>query len=131
VAKILLVEDQKALLNFLQIALGREGHEVTAFEDGKDALHALKNNNEAPFDLLLTDIVIPGIDGIELAEKAKKHHPEIKVMFITGFSAMAVKAEYSAEHALKDDNAKVLSKPFHLGDVVARVNTLLSKPTVH
>lgn len=130
-AKILLVEDQKALLNFLQIALGREGFEVTAFENGKDALNTLKHNKEAPFDLLLTDIIIPGIDGIELAEQAKKLCPEIKIMFITGFSAMAVKAEQSAEHTLKDDDAKVLSKPFHLGDVVDQVKTLLAKTTIH
>lgn len=130
-AKILLVEDQKALLNFLQIALGREGHKVVTFEDGKAALTALKAETEEPFDLLLTDIVIPGIDGIELAERAKKHDKNIKIMFITGFSAMAVKAEQSAEQTLKDDDTKILSKPFHLGDVVDQVNTLLAKTTIH
>lgn len=130
-AKIILVEDQAALQNFLRIALSRAGHEVTAFDNGKAAFEALKEKREKPFDLLLTDIVIPGIDGIELAERAKKRWPDLKVMFITGFSAMAVKAEHSAEHTLKDENAKILSKPFHLGDLVDQVNALLEQQTMH
>ena len=70
-----------------------------------------------PYDLLLTDIVMPGMDGLELAKKAEELHPELKILFITGFAGMAPKAEH----------AMVLPKPFHLKDLVEHVETLLDQ----
>ncbi len=74
-----------------------------------------------PFELLLTDIVMPEMDGIELARRATELDPEIKVMFITGFAAVCF--ELLDNHAPKD--ARVLSKPFHLRDLVNEVQRLL------
>ena len=76
---------------------------------------------EEPFELLLTDIVMPEMDGIELARRATEIDPELKVMFITGFAAVALNPE---NHAPKD--AKVLSKPFHLKDLVNEVERMLA-----
>ena len=76
---------------------------------------------EEPFELLLTDIVMPEMDGIELARRATEIDPEIKIMFITGFAAVALN---SNSHAPKD--AKVLSKPFHLRDLVNEVQKVLA-----
>ena len=119
-AKILLAEDDQSMMHFLIIALERAGHSIDARENGLQAIEALKEN--AGYDLLLTDIVMPGMDGIELAQKATAIQPDIKVMFITGFAAMAVKADKGNT----PDASQVLSKPFHLNDLVQQVEDLLA-----
>ena len=70
------------------------------------------------FDLLLTDIVMPEMDGIELAQHAARIDPDLRVMFITGFAAVTLKAGQEVP------KARVLSKPFHLRDLVAEVDRL-------
>ena len=117
-AQILLVEDDESLRKFLAQALVRAGHAVTDFGDGQDAHTHLKDGN---FDLLLTDIVMPGMDGIELAKRAAELNAALKIMFITGFAAVAL---HPASGAPKQ--AKVLSKPFHLREIVAEVDRMLA-----
>ena len=73
------------------------------------------------FDLLLADIVMPGMDGIELARRASELDPDIKIMFITGFAAVALNSDSEAPK-----NAKVLSKPVHLRELVSEVNKMLA-----
>ena len=73
------------------------------------------------FDLLLTDIVMPEMDGIELARRAAELDPDIKIMFITGFAAVALNSDSKAPR-----NAKVLSKPVHLRELVSEVHKLLA-----
>lgn len=120
-AKILLAEDDASMRGFLTAALIKAGHEVEARIDGLDALEALEKSQDGDFNLLLADIVMPGMDGIELAQKASDLHPSIKVMFITGFAAVAMGAR-NPQH----NHARVLSKPFHLRDLVDQVNQLLA-----
>ena len=117
-ARILLAEDDEAMRRFLSRALTRAGHEVIAVADGLDAMPLLDRNS---FELLLADIVMPGMDGIDLAKLASHHNPELKVMLITGFAAVAVEAR--SVLALR---AKVLSKPFHLRTIVEEVDRLLA-----
>ncbi|KAA5803930.1 response regulator [Alkalicaulis satelles] len=114
-ARILLAEDDDSMRDFLAKALERAGHEVDSVADGEEGLTAL---GEAPggYDLLLTDIVMPGVDGIELARRAAEIDPRLKIMFITGFAAVALNAGANAPA-----QAKVLSKPFHLRDLVNEV----------
>ncbi len=119
-AHILLAEDDSSMCRFLALALEKAGHTVVAKEDGLSALSALEEAKD-DYDLLLTDIVMPGIDGIELSQRVTKACPEIKVMFITGFAAVAMGAR-NPQH----ENTKVLSKPFHLNDLVNQVNQLLA-----
>ena len=115
--RILLAEDDESMRLFLAKALSRAGDEVTSFGTGVEAFERLK---EEPFTLLLTDIVMPEMDGIELARRAAEVDPDLKIMFITGFAAVALNAENSTP------DAKVLSKPFHLRDLVDEVDRLLA-----
>ena len=117
-ARVLLAEDDQSMREFLSRALERSGHEVTAVPDGLSALNAV---SERGYDLLIADIVMPGIDGIEVSRQANKVNADLKVLFITGFSAVAK----SARAEMGD--IKVLSKPSHLRDLVDQVNSILSQ----
>ncbi len=115
--RILLAEDDNDMRRFLVKALENAGYQVAPYDNGLSAYNRLQ---EEPFELLLTDIVMPEMDGIELARRATELDPDIKVMFITGFAAVALNPDSQAP---KD--AKVLSKPFHLRDLVSEVQKLL------
>src|SRR5919108_5160579 len=117
-ARILLAEDDDDMRRFLVKALERAGYDVADFDNGASAYERLR---EEPFSLLLTDIVMPEMDGIELARRATEIDPDLKVMFITGFAAVALNA---AQQTPKE--AKVISKPFHLKDLVNEVDRLLA-----
>lgn len=112
--KILLAEDDEVMRQHLTRALERAGYGVSAVDCGTKAYALLKAGES--FDLVLTDIVMPEMDGIELAQKASELVPDIKVMFITGFSAVTLRASQSMPQS------KVLSKPFHLRDLVLEVD---------
>ncbi len=116
-ASILLAEDDTSMRQFLTAALEKAGHRVTPCADGLHALTELEQEIKH-YDLLLADIVMPGMDGIELSQRAITLRPGLKVMFITGFTAMAVGAQ-SAPHA------RILSKPFHLSDLVRQIDDVL------
>ncbi len=116
--KILLAEDDNDMRRFLVKALENAGYAVTDFDNGLAAYRRLR---EEPYELLLTDIVMPEMDGIELARRAAELDPDIKIMFITGFAAVALNPDANAP---KD--AKVLSKPFHLRDLVNEVQKMLA-----
>jgi len=97
---------------YLARALEKHGYDVVSVDRGTDALPLLENEE---FDLLLSDIVMPEMDGIELAQRCNELSPNTKVMFITGFAAVTLKA------SREQPAAKVLSKPFHLRDLVLEV----------
>jgi two-component system cell cycle response regulator CpdR len=109
--KILLAEDDNDMRRFLAKALVNAGYDVVSYDNGAAAYQRLR---EEAFSLLLTDIVMPEMDGIELARRATALDPDLKVMFITGFAAVAPK------------DARVLSKPFHLKDLVNEVSRMLA-----
>ncbi len=117
-ATILYAEDDDAMRKFFEKALEKAGHHVVACADGDRALRALKFADGA-FDLLLTDIMMPGMDGIELAKQAEILSPGIKIMFITGFAAVAMEDSSVSEQT-------VLSKPVHLRQLVNEVDKLIA-----
>ena len=117
-AKIILAEDDGDMRRFLARALQNAGYEVISFDNGLSAYQRLR---EEPFELLLTDIVMPEMDGIELARRATELDPDIKIMFITGFAAVALNPDSKAPK-----NAKVLSKPVHLRELVNEVQKMLA-----
>lgn len=116
--RILLAEDEQAMREYLARALERSGYDVVSVDRGTEAAPLLENEH---FDLLLTDIVMPEMDGIELARHCSRVSPRTEVMFITGFSGVALRAGQSMPQA------KVLSKPFHLKDLVLEVERLFAK----
>ena len=113
--RILLAEDDQVMREYLTRALERSGYYVTAVDRGTAAMPLLQRER---FDLLLTDIVMPEMDGIELAQRAGELDADMRVMFITGFAAVTLKAGRAVP------NARVLSKPFHLRDLVLEVDRL-------
>ena len=115
--KILLAEDDNDMRRFLVKALENAGFQVSSHDNGMSAYQRLR---EEPFEMLLTDIVMPEMDGIELARRAAELDPDIKIMFITGFAAVALNADSNAPK-----NAKVLSKPVHLRELVSEVQKML------
>ncbi len=116
--KILLAEDDQSMRAYLARALERVGYSVTAVDSGSAALPLLRSDE---FDLLLTDIVMPEMDGIELAQRAAQIAPAMRVMFITGFAAVALNPDSQAPR-----DAKILSKPFHLRDLVSEVDKMMA-----
>ena len=112
--RILLVEDEAPVRTFACRALTLRGYEVYEAPEADSALDILATPG-VEIDLIISDVVMPGLDGIELARRAAKEQPGIKVMFITGFAAVSLRASREQPHA------KVLSKPFHLRDLVLEV----------
>ncbi|WP_417611527.1 cell cycle two-component system response regulator CpdR [Parasphingorhabdus sp.] len=119
--RILLAEDEQAMREHLTRALEKANYEVVAVDRGTAAVPLL---NEQKFDLLLTDIVMPEMDGIELAQHCAAVCPETQVMFITGFSGVTLRAGESVP------KAKILSKPFHLRDLVMEVDRLFEPDSI-
>ena len=119
-ANILLAEDDQTMRHFLTAALERAGHSVTPCENGLQALDIAETQKS--FDLLLADIIMPGIDGIELSQRVTDAIPDIKVVYITGFAGVAMDAQ--GDEAAQQ--ARILSKPFHLNDLVNRIETVLT-----
>ncbi|MCW2337563.1 two-component system cell cycle response regulator CpdR [Sphingobium sp. B2D3A] len=116
--RILLAEDDDSMRQYLVRALERSGYEVVAVDRGTAAVPIIEAEH---FDLLLTDIVMPEMDGIELAQHVASVSPHTRVMFITGFAAVTLRAGRVAPEA------KVLSKPFHLRDLVMEVDRMFNR----
>ena len=119
--RILLAEDEQAMREHLTRALEKANYEVVAVDRGTAAVPLLGTQK---FDLLLTDIVMPEMDGIELAQHCAAVCPDTQVMFITGFSGVTLRAGESVP------KAKILSKPFHLRDLVLEVDRLFEPDSI-
>ena len=117
---ILLAEDDDSMRCFLAKALERAGYDVVSYGNGAEAFEGLKEKQEQ-VTLLLTDIVMPEMDGIELAKRAAELNPDMKIMFITGFAAVALQ-----HYSEAPQRARILSKPIHLKDLVREVDKMLA-----
>ena len=112
-ARILLAEDEVPVREFVRRALELKGHQVTAVADGAEALERL---GTAGYDLLLTDIVMPVMDGIALALKASREFPSLKILMMTGYAA-----EKQRAHNLDALIHDVVVKPFSIDEITSRV----------
>ena len=118
-ARILIAEDDMAVQNFVARALTHRGHEVAAVSDGIQALETL---DKKTFDLLITDIVMPGLDGIGLALKVARSFPALPVLLMSGYSA-----ERQRAHNLDELICKVVPKPFTLKEICDAAETALTE----
>jgi two-component system, cell cycle response regulator CpdR len=119
-ARILIAEDEEALRALVARALTGSGHEVTAAADGGAALDCL-THEQGRFDLLLTDIKMPVMDGIALALAAARDHPHLVILLMTGYADQRERA--SNLNALIHD---VVTKPFTLAEIRAAVEEALA-----
>lgn len=108
-AKILITEDEDSLRSFVARALRLDGHETDEAADGAEGLEKLK---DGIYDLLLSDIRMPVMDGIELAHQAKSAFPALKILLMTGYAEQRERADDLAEKIVD-----VVSKPFALPDI--------------
>ncbi|MBO6782703.1 MAG: response regulator [Alphaproteobacteria bacterium] len=118
-AKVLIAEDDDAVREFVRRALVHGGHDVATANDGLDALDHL--SDDAAFDLLITDIVMPGMDGIALALKVSKEFPKTAILMMTGYSA-----ERQRAHNLDELIHEVIAKPFSLKQICDAAEDALS-----
>ena len=116
-ARILVAEDERAVREFVCRALDQEGHTVTSVEDGLEALSQLAIRE---FDLLLTDIVMPGMDGIALALKVARDQPDLPILLMSGYAI-----ERQRAHNLDALIHEVIAKPFTLRQILDAVAKVL------
>jgi len=120
---ILLVEDQDAVRSLTNAALKRHGYLVIEAPDAEEAIAAAARH-PGRIHLLLTDVVLPGMNGKELSERLKALRPDLKVLFISGYTADVI-----AHRGVLDDGVSFLPKPFDLRELAAKVRDLLGAPS--
>ena len=119
-ARIMLVEDEAAVRTFSSRALVNKGYEVLEAENGEDALSVLGNEENKYLDLLVTDVIMPNMDGPTLAQRMRQDSPNLKIIFISGYTEEKLK-----EHM--GENIWFLPKPFTLQQLAAKVKEALDE----
>jgi CheY-like chemotaxis protein len=119
--KVLVAEDNPAVREFIMRSLSSVGYNVVAAIDGQDALDVLARE---AFDVLVTDIVMPNIDGIALAMKAMRLYPSLRIVMISGYAQERMRA-----HNLDALVHQIVAKPFSLEEICAAVKNALYLPT--
>jgi len=114
--RILVAEDEEITLNNILDTLQEEGYDVVGTKNGNDALQRLEKEY---FDILLTDIKMPGLSGIELLETVREHYPSTEVILVTGFGSIS-----SAVEAMKKGAHDYITKPFDLDELTLRVRKI-------
>ena len=116
-AHILLIDDEAIALDNLSHVLEREGHRITACKDGAEGMAALARED---FDLVLTDLKMPGVDGMEVLRQVRQKHTDTPVVMITGHATLD-----SAVEAMKAGAFHYLAKPFRLAEAREVVKSAL------
>jgi two-component system cell cycle response regulator CpdR len=116
--RVLIAEDEEPLRTLVARAIAMDGHETVAARDGAEALEIL--SNEKVFDLLLTDIQMPVMDGIALALAAARDFPDLTILLMTGFADQRERA-----HGLNSIVHDVITKPFSVNDIRTAVAAAL------
>jgi two-component system cell cycle sensor histidine kinase/response regulator CckA len=119
---ILVVDDEDGVRDFIERALARLGYHITAVSSGEDALEQVRGYFSEPIDLLITDVVLPGMSGPELAATLGASRPSMPVLYVSGYAS-----DVTAFHGLPGLAAHVLAKPFGMDQLVRRVRTILDE----
>lgn len=117
-ARILLADDDQATRDLVKRALEMDGHAVSVTQDGAEAFEAL---TAEPFDLVVSDVHMPGLDGVDLARRAMAAKPQLKLLLMSGFAE-----ELERARALKSLHFATILKPFTLDQVRLAVRGLLA-----
>jgi two-component system, OmpR family, alkaline phosphatase synthesis response regulator PhoP len=120
-SRILLVEDEENILETLKLNLEMDGYEVVGISNGKDVV---KIFNEQHFDLILLDIMLPEVDGLQLCEQIRLQDTEIPIIFITARDTGQDRIQ-----GLKKGADDYITKPFHLEEILLRIQNLLKRST--
>jgi len=115
--KILVVDDDEPVRKLVVSLLSPRGHQCATANNGREALDKIKENK---FDALITDIVMPDMDGITLIKEMSKHDPNIPVMVMTGYTE-----EYSAEAIINSGAKEFLKKPFSISEFPVRFDMMM------
>ncbi|QWV94345.1 response regulator [Geomonas oryzisoli] len=115
--RILVVEDEQAVRDFLESALQDQGYDVTSVGNGTEAIEACSRTS---FDLMVSDVVMPGMSGPQLYQAIREQQPQLKVMFISGYPAKS-----GSLQDLLDWDAPFLAKPFSATTLLAKTHELL------
>ncbi|MBR2922503.1 MAG: response regulator [Alphaproteobacteria bacterium] len=119
-ARILFVEDEDSVRSFAVRALKKKGYDVIDSDSAENALEIMEKDND--FDLLLTDMVLPGMSGAQLTNIVKEKHPDIAVILASGYSEDIARKEVDNTHEFE-----FITKPYSLGDLTAKVYSVLNK----
>lgn len=119
---VLVVEDEDGVRDFIERALSRLGYHVMAVSSGEEALDRVRGYFSEPIDLLITDVVLPGMSGPELAIALGASRPHLPVLYVSGYAS-----DVTAFHGLPGLAAHVLAKPFGMDALVRRVRTILDE----
>src|SRR5262245_3230147 len=119
-ARILLADDDAATRDLVKRALEADGHSVHATQDGNEALECVEGAGAQKFDVLVSDVEMPLLDGVALAQRALLQ-PRVRVLLMSGFAEQLERAK-----SLKGSHIAVISKPFTLEEVRASVRKLLA-----
>ena len=116
--RILVVDDEVGIRSLMRKVLLREGYEVA---EAGDAAEAIEHVRQQAIDLLLTDVVMPGVNGRELAEQVLALRPEVKVLYVSGFTG-----ETAVETGNYPPGSMLLQKPFTLGSLLRKVKEVFA-----
>ncbi len=116
---ILVVEDEAVVRKMIVSSLGKLGYTVHEAQSGEDAVKKNTNGNPGPIDMLITDIIMPGISGRELALKLKKIYDDLKVLYISGYAGDAI-----GQHGFVDEDMLFLQKPFTPNELARKVREI-------
>jgi two-component system cell cycle sensor histidine kinase/response regulator CckA len=119
---VLLVEDEAPLLKLAERALRRAGFDVLSAASAEDALDLLDKGGPKPM-ALVSDVVMPGMDGLALASRLRERDPDLPVLLVSGYAEVALGRDLEAERL------KLLPKPYGLADLVAELRSILPKVT--
>jgi two-component system cell cycle sensor histidine kinase/response regulator CckA len=119
---VLVAEDEAGVRGPVRRMLLAHGFSVIEAADGEQALAAAASH-QGPIDLLLTDVVMPGMGGAELARRLRQARPGLRILFMTGYSTEAV-----ATHGVIAPGTTLLQKPFTVDELVGRVREALASP---
>ncbi len=117
--RVLLVEDDKPLLEFFYTVLRREGYDVLLAQNGLEAMELAQSEAHSPIDILLTDVAMPYMGGIQLAESLREIQPGIRVLLTSGLPQKEV-----SDRCGPDFNGDFLAKPFSVSDLAGKVRNL-------